>query len=199
VTADATLGRASEFAQRVPPLVQTCETVSQCFQKAIEVCRECTAIREELPFPTGSMDLVTSSMVVSQFEHEPYGYFSKLLARRYGAELVQQETQLLPLMERLRSDLLEMMLDAHIEEMYRVVNKERGTAYFSVELFSSLPEPESDRYFLVQQIPQALEKLRTYFTFDFTIIPPERVLRRAMMRTQSSIIQSFVLRPLLPA
>ena len=196
VQADVTQGCASEFAQRVPPLGQTCKTASQCFSKAIEICHDCAAIREELPLPTGSMDLVTSSMVVSQFDHEPYGYFSKFLVHRYGDELAQQETTLIPLMQQLRSDLFEMMLDAHIREMYRLVNKESGMVYFSSELFSSMPEPEHDRYYPVQLIPQALEKLRNYFTFDSKIIPLEHALRRTRMDTQFSIIQSYVLRPL---
>lgn len=196
VTADVTLGRAGEFARRMTAAALTCETAVQCFQKAIEVCQDCTAIREELPLQTGSMDLVTSSMVVSQFEHEPYGFFSKLLAGRYGDDLVQHEKELTPLMETLRTKLFEMLLDAHLSEIYRAVNKEHGKVYFSVELFSSLLQPEEDQYFLVQGMPQTLEKLRTLFLFDFTVVPLQRTYRRIKMGAQAFIIQSYVLTPI---
>ena len=196
VTAEVTQGRASQFAQRITAAALTCDTAAQCFQKAIEVCQDCADIREELPLPTGSIDLVTSSMVVSQFEYEPYGFFSKLLARRYGADALLHDITLIPLMETLRTKLFELLMDAHLSEIYRVVNKNHGKVYFSVELFSSQSQPEEEQYFLVQGMPQVFEKLRTLFLFDFSVIPLQRAYRRAKMGAQTSIIQSYVLTPI---
>jgi len=196
LTAEVTQGRAGQFAQRMTAAALTCDTAAQCFQKAIDVCHDCAEIREELPLPTGSIDLVTSSMVVSQFEYEPYGFFSKLLARRYGADALLHDTALIPLMETLRTKLFELLMDAHLSEIYRVVNKDHGKVYFSVELFSSQPQLEKDQYFLVQGMPQVLEKLRTLFLFDFSVIPLQRAYRRTKMGAQSSIIQSYVLTPI---
>jgi hypothetical protein len=99
-------------------------------------------------------------------------------------------------METLRTNLFELLMDAHLSEIYRVVNKEHGKVYFSVELFSSQPQPEKDQYFLVQGMPQVLEKLRTLFLFDFSVIPLQRAYRRTKMGAQSSIIQSYVLTPI---
>lgn len=196
VTAEVTQGRAGQFAQRMTAAAKTCDTVAQCFQKAIEICQDCADIHEELPLQTGSIDLVTSSMVVSQFEYEPYGFFSKLLARRYGADALLHDTALIPLMETLRTKLFELLMDAHLSELYRVVNKDHGKVYFSVELFSSQSQPQDDQYFLVQGMPQVLEKLRTLFLFDFSVIPLQRAYRRAKMGAQTSIIQSYVLTPI---
>lgn len=196
VTAEVTQGRAGQFAQRMTAAAPTCDTAAQCFQKAIEICQDCADIHEELPLQTGSIDLVTSSMVVSQFEYEPYGFFSKLLARRYGADSLLHDTALIPLMETLRTKLFELLMDAHLSELYRVVNKDHGKVYFSVELFSSQSQPQEDQYFLVQGMPQVLEKLRTLFLFDFSVIPLQRAYRRTKVGDQTSIIQSYVLTPI---
>jgi hypothetical protein len=194
VTADVTCGRATRFARRAGRLVASSKTPQQCFRKALAECQHCVALQEEVAIPSGSLDLVTSSMVVSQFDHEPYTFFSKLLALHFGPRLLAEERQLLPLMGKLRAELFRVQIAGHVRELHRLVNKERGKVYFSVELFRSLPA--SGTFFLVHEIPQAMAVLGQYFVFDFTAIPPERALRSIQTAAGTSIIQSYVLLPL---
>ncbi len=133
-------------------------------------------------------------MVISQFEHEPYGYFSKLLAQQFGPRLVKEEKKLTPWMERLRSELFRVQAEGHIKEMYRLVNKDHGKVYFSVELFHA--RPDSDEFFLVQEIPQAMNILRQYFAFDFKSLPYDHTLHKIVVNDRPSIVQSYVLAPL---
>ena len=194
LTADITLGRASGFAKRVTRLVASCHSPEKCFRRAIEVCRQCATLNEELLIPSDSIDMVTSSMVLSQFDHEPYGYFSKLLAQQFGARLLREERKLTPWMERLRTELFRIQAEGHVKEMYRLVNKKHGKVYFSVELFHATPD--SEEFFLVREIPEAMTILQKYFAFDFKTLPYEQTLQKIVMPSGSSIIQSYVLTPL---
>ncbi len=194
LTADVTLGRATGFAKRVTRLVAACHSPEKCFRRAIEVCRQCASLNEQLVIPTSSIDMVTSSMVISQFEHEPYGYFSKLLAQQFGARLLNEERKLTPWMERLRTELFRVQVEGHVKEIYRLVNKAHGKVYFSVELFHA--SPGSDEFFLVQGIPQAMNILQQYFTFDFKSLPYDHTLHKIVVNSRPSIVQSYVLTPL---
>jgi hypothetical protein len=86
-----------------------------------------------------------------------------------------------------------MQMEGHVEEMYRLVRKDGGHAYFSVELFRSAPE--GDRYFLVHEIPQALAILRRHFDFDLDAIPHDRMVRAAKLGGAASFILSALLVP----
>ena len=133
-------------------------------------------------------------MVVSQFDSEPYLYFSKLLKLEFGRERIfRKEKILLPLMEALRKTLFKIQLDGHVKELYRLVNKAQGNVYFSVELFRSLPE--RDEFFLVHEMPYVLNILSNYFLFDFTLFPLESTLKRMEIGEGRSVIQSYLLTP----
>ena len=195
ITADITLGRASEFARRAQKLVPASKTVEQSLQKGLSECRRCASVGEELDIEDDSIDLVTSSMVVSQFDHEPYAFFSRLLAERFGVdEVMRKEQRLMPQVEKLRGELFRLQIEGHAREIHRILNKERGKAYFSVELFRSLPE--GGEYFLVHEIAQAMEVLNEHFHFDFSTIPPEKTLRQREFGAGTSIIQCLVLTPI---
>lgn len=195
LTADITLGRASSFARRVMKFVPTSRNVERCLQKGLSEIRHIGATRDEIPIASDSIDFVTSSMVVSQFDYEPYSYFSKLLVDRFGLEHVRgKEEKVIHIVERLRDELFRVQVEGHVQEMHRIVNKKRGKVYFSVELFRSMPGQE-DSYFLVHGITRALEVLNEYFHFDFGPIPPEQSLMKLPIGDGISIVQGLVMSP----
>lgn len=191
---DVTAGRATRFAQQMSRTIRHCNTPQQAFRRAIEECRRCGNEYDALSISDASLDLVTSSMVISQFDNEPYRYFASLLELRFGQEaILKKEKELFPLMEQLRADLFRVQVDGHAAEMHRMLKKQHGKAYVSVELFRTLPT--GDDFFLVQEIPQAMEVLGKYFFFDFRLIPPAETLRDTKMGAGSSIIECYVLTP----
>jgi hypothetical protein len=194
IAGDVTRGRAEAFARKARSLVNSARTPKAAFAKAVDGLRACRTISRDLPIESGTLDLVTSSMIISQFDFEPYEYFAKLLAQRFGELLLEQEKELLPLMEKLRSEFFRIQVEAHAEELFRLVNKEHGHVFFSVELFQKFPEAE--QFFVVPGIPSALETLGKRFAFVFDAIPPERALHRVAVAPGASIVQSYVLRPL---
>lgn len=194
MTHDVTAGIATEFARRAAKLMPRSRTPEDAFKKAIVACRASAKTCDRIPIEDGSLDLVTSSMVASQFDAEPYTYFANILERRFGRDpLLAREGRLRSLMERLRSELFKIQMEGHARELHRLVAKQKGIVYFSVELFRSLGEGES--YFLVHEIPRAMEILGKFFFFDFARSAPEVTLRPARMGNSISIIQSYVLRP----
>lgn len=190
---DITSGRATAFAKRIALLVKSSNTPKQAFRKALEEARRCHAVDEKIPIEDHSLDLVTSSMVVSQFDHEPYGFFSKLLFQHFDSKILKEEASLIPLMEELRSEFFQIQIEGHIKELYRLVKKEGGRVYFSVELFHSLSD--QNELFMVHEIPKAMEELGRYFFFDFQAIPHDQALRKIEKENQVSILTSFLLKP----
>ena len=194
VRADVTSGRASRFAQRVFNAVQKSDTPKQAFNRAIRECRRCSDVQDPIPIQSDSFNLVTSSLVASQFDAEPYDYFARLVERKFGRDAVEaKERVLVPLMEELRAELFRVQIEGHCAEIFRLLNKEDGRAYLSVELFRSLPA--CDDFFLTHESPQLLESLERHFFFDFVSIPAEKAVRSHAMGEGTSIVQSFVLRP----
>lgn len=193
--ADITLGRGSGFARRSETLVGKGKNLRQVFQKALAEGKRCAHIKKEIEIPSDSIDLVTASMVVSQFDHEPYGFFARLLAERFGTEKVlHHEEQLRPMMEQLRTLLFQIQVEGLVREMHRIVNKTGGRVFFSVEIFRSLIEEEG--YFLVQEIPRAIETIAEYFQFEFQSIAPEETVTSFSQDAGTSIVQCFVLLPI---
>ena len=198
LTADITQGRASAFARRAEKIVPSARTVEQSFQKGLSEVRRCASVQEEIDIPSDSIDLVTSSMVVSQFDHEPYTYFSKLLVDVFGMEQVlRKENKVLHLVNRLRGELFRVQVEGHAREMHRILDKAHGKAYLSVELFRSVPQ-QRDSYFLVHEITQALDVLNEYFHFEFTPIPSEKTLRTHASGDGNSIILCLMMTPIAP-
>ncbi len=69
----------------------------------------------------------------------------------------------------------------------------RGKVYFPVELFRSVPC--RDDFFLIQEIPKAMDVFGQYFLFDFRLISPDRVPRRMNTGEGVSLVQSYFLPP----
>ena len=194
VCADVTSGRASRFGRRIFGVVQRSDSPKQAFKRAIRECRQCADALDPIPVQSGAFDFVTSSLVASQFSSEPYGYFAHLIEQKFGRETLQaKEHVLLPLMEELRSELFRVQIEGHCAEIFRLLDKDQGRAYLSVELFRSLPD--GNDFFLVHESPQLLDSLSRHFFFDFVSILAENSVRSHVMGKGTSIVQSFVLRP----
>lgn len=194
VCADVTSGRASRFGQRVFAAIQRSDSPKQAFNRAIRECRKCSNLCDPIPIDSHAFDFVTSSLVASQFDSEPYNYFAHAIEKKFGREAIQAKADALtPLMEELRSELFRIQIEGHCEEIFRLLDKEHGRAYLSVELFRSIPT--EDDYFLVHETPQLLETMKRLFFFDFDSIPAEKVLTINDMGPGKSVVQSFVLRP----
>ncbi|NQV71362.1 MAG: hypothetical protein HQ498_15150, partial [Pseudohongiella sp.] len=136
-----------------------------------------------------------SSMVLSQFDFEPYGYFTNMLIERFGSDEVRRhESKLTPLLEMLRDKLFLAQVESHIKEMYRIIKKDlKPRIYLSAELFHSYPG--TDRYFLVQHMPKALEIISKYFYFDFNQSFPDNALKKSRVGEGDSVTQCYLLVP----
>lgn len=191
--ADITGGVSRSFAVKIEKIILLCKTPKAAFLKAMAVVDKYKY--KPMPIPNNSVDLVTSSMVLSQFDVEPYTYFSRLLEKRFGRdELKKYEAKLMPLMEKLRTKLFYYQVESHIKEMYRITRKNKtARAYLSAELFRSYSD--RDHYFLVQDMPKALEIIGKYFHFDFSDLLGGNVLRKSKSGDGVSINQSFILIP----
>lgn len=191
--ADITGGVAVHFTKRIELEIARCKSPKRAFQRAISIVTN-TGFTP-LKIESNSIDLVTSSMVLSQFDTEPYTYFATLLEERFGRdELIRCETILRPLMERLRTALFTHQVDAHLQEMHRILRKDvRSRAYLSAELFRSFPN--SDSFFLVQDMPKALELISRYFHFEFDSQSKSQPLNRSSYGRGVSMNQCLILTP----
>lgn len=190
---DVTQGVAGRFAEELGKVMPHAKTPKVAFKKALQVVRSLNRVERILPIEDHSIDLVTSSMVVSQFDFEPYGFMEKNLVRRFGAEpILAQEKTLLPVMNDLRDRLLNIMVDRHFREIHRILRPE-GRLYFSSEMFRRMSGTQ--RWQPVKGATQNLEVLEKYFWFDFnesSNMPPSE---RMHIQEEESIVDSHVLIP----
>ncbi len=194
VQADVTSGRASRFGRRMEKVVRRSDTPKEAFGRALRESLNCANLHDEMPLKNNAFDFITSSLVASQFDTEPYTFFARLLEDKFGRkELLARQHVLAPMMEDLRTALFQMQIEGHAAEMHRLLDKERGRAYLSVEFFRTLPSGRD--FFLVHETPRLLEALGRYFFFDFDALPPEEGARKHAMGSGTSVIQSFVLTP----
>lgn len=195
VAGDVTAGYSSRFAQLMENKVPRCKTPKEAFIKAIKACDQIAGKQDHIPLDDHSMDFVTSSMVISQFDAEPYSFFSTILERAYGGDrILSLEKTLRPLMEKLRTKLFVAQVKHHVAEIYRLVTKEgKGRVFFSVEMFRQ--SAEGNVYFLVQDMQKALEIIGGYFLFDLELLPEPDVLHRCEVGDGISVIQNYVLAP----
>ena len=113
------------------------------------------------------MELVTSSMILSQFNVEPYTFFANPLENKFGrAELLKIESKLRPLLEQLRTRLFTRQVESHVRGIYRILKiNRRSRAYLSAELFRSFSGGR--RFSIVQDMPYAMEIIGKYFLYEF--------------------------------
>lgn len=191
---DATAGYAHAFLERIGDALKGATSWRQAFSRANALARrlEQTADwRQKLDIEDSSIDLVTSSMLLTQFEHEPYNYFSKLAATRLGAPRKSDEKLLAKAMERLRNRLVERQIEEHCAEIKRILTPD-GLVFISFELFQF--NNELEEWYLVKEMHRTLGVLDSLFRFQFEIIPENKSIFRFEGGDAPSIVAAFVLR-----
>lgn len=191
IKADITGGVGRSFSGKIEKRLNNCKTAKEAILKASTITDNFDY--QALPIEADSIELATSSMVLSQFDFEPYGYFTNQLIGRFGLEEIKQhELKLAPLLETLRDKLFIAQVESHIKEIYRIIKKDlKPRIYLSAELFHSYPG--TDRYFLVQHMPKALEIISKYFYFDFNQPYPEDALIKSQVGEGCSVTQCYLL------
>jgi hypothetical protein len=140
------------------------------------------------------MDLVTSSMVIFQFDKEPYRYFSSLLESKFGRDRINQnEITLRSLMEEVRSALFGSLVEGHVQQMHGLTRKDGGRAYCSFELYRTLPD--SSLCFQVQDVGKVIDTLGRYFYFDFSLHPAEQALTAIEFGEGTSMVFAALMVP----
>lgn len=193
IKADITAGVGRSFSTKIEKRLDNCKTVKEAILKASAFTDNFDY--QPIPVETNSVELATSSMVLSQFDFEPYSYFTNLLVNRFGIEEIKRhEAKLTPLLETLRDKLFIAQVEAHIKEMYRIIKKDlKPRIYLSAELFHSFPG--TDQYFLVNHMPKALDIIGKYFFFDFNQPFPDEALIKSKVGEGWSVTQCYLLTP----
>lgn len=191
-TEDATGGYASAFARGVSARLEAVRTWRQAFGVAGEFAKKLAHYEKNLSIPDGSIDLTVSSMVISQFEYEPYEFFAKQVAGRIGTPDFQDEKRLMPALERLRSTLLTNSLEHHLDEIKRIMAPD-GVCLMTFEMFHY--DPVQEEWFLVNEMHQALAMIAERFHFDFSLLEEGDDLVTFETKEHRSRVTCLVLRP----
>lgn len=193
IRADVTCGTAESFARQASAILRRAKHPQQAFRKAIDLS---TQVRGDaaLPLADRSMDFITSSMLASQFDFEPYTYFIRNLYLHFGREAVARHSDAVnALAETLRNNLFLMQLEAHCREIARLL-KPDGCAYFSIETLHR--ERPSDHWFYAEVAGKAMEVVARHFLFDLDTLPELIVPARSnMVRGGTSVVYSYLLLP----
>ena len=188
---DVTGGYASRFGRAVTDELRTVRNWAEAFSKATRLARRLDKVHDRLPIDDDSADLVTSSMVISQFAHEPYEFFSRRTAEQIGPPRADKEQQLLPAMEKLRSTLFVGQVRQHCQEIDRMLSPD-GVCYLSFEMFHAVPSSET--WFLVEGVAKVLEVLDESFLFCCDLIPESQSIQRFQVGQSPSMVFSLALR-----
>lgn len=189
---DVTGGLATAFGEKVGEALGGVKTWKQAVRRADSLANRVRHHQHSLGIGDGSMDLVTSSMVVSQFEHEPYDYFSQRAKEILGPPSKKDGKRLEGEVERLRSKLLVWQVERHCDEIERILSPD-GRCFMAFEVFHR--DPDSGRWFLVREMYDVLGILGKRFDFDFDVLPAADSCIEIQVGQAPSIVQTFVLKP----
>ena len=189
---DITGGFATAFGEEMGEILEGVKSWKQAFRRADALAKRVRHHHDSLGIGDGSIDLVTSSMVVSQFEHEPYGYFAKTAREVLGFPSEKEERRLKSELDSLRSKLLVWQVERHLDEIERILAPE-GRCFMAFEVFHF--DPDSKRWFLVKEMHHILGVLGQRFDFDFDILPAAESCIEMRVGSAPSVVQAFVLRP----
>lgn len=194
---DITAGFASAFGRAWASEVARVTSWGDAFARGQRVARRVAAQRRPLSVPDAAAALVVSSMVLSQFEFEPYTFFSREVARRVGRPSVADEQRCASAMEALRTLLWETQVERHCEEIVRILAP-TGRCYLSFEVFhDEAGAPGSPGpWYLVPSMARALEVIGRHFDFDFETLPESAALSRFSTGTNSSVVYCLVVVPI---
>lgn len=190
--ADVTAGYAQAFAQQVPEIVARAGNWKQALRGAWARTRQIGKRSQPLDIPEQSVDLVTSVLVMSQFEHEPYAYFSRQATNRLGPPTAREEKRLQADLERLRSNLLEEQIDRHCREIARILAP-GGYCIMAFELFHL--DSTHDRWFLVEEMYRGLKIVERHLDFSGDLLPESDAVCRFEQEDSASLVYYFALKP----
>ena len=188
--ADVTAGYASSFGRAVSTNLRRVRSWKQAFEGARTLAGRVRHHRGMLNIAKDSVQMVTSSMVMSQFEHEPYGFFSQHVAAQIGPPSPEDKVQLKATMEGLRTSLLDDQIERHCEEIDRILAP-GGRCYLSFEMFHCLAEKK--QWIAVEGMPKMLEEIGRRFHFNFDLLGEAESLTRFEVRGGVSLVGSYVL------
>lgn len=191
VHADVTGGVATHFMREAASVLRQAKKPRQAFREAIQISAHPRA-QAALPLADGSADLVTSSMVASQFDFEPYTYFIRNLYARFGRDAVERNAEMAgELAETLRNNLFLTQVEAHCREMQRLL-KPGGRIYLSIETLHR--DEGAAHWFYAEATAKALEVVARHFLFDLETAPEAvRAVRTNMVGGGASVVQGYVL------
>ncbi len=187
---DITAGYASSFAARLGDILPQAQSWRQALAQARTLAREVRKQSAPLGIASGSIDLATSAMVMSQFEHEPYAYFSRQTQRLLGDPRPQEHKKLQASLELLRDELLTRQVERHCDEILRIL-KPGGRCFMSFEMFHF--DAEARRWFLVGQMHRALELIAERFDFNFDILGEDGSTALFENKGTRSLVHCYVL------
>jgi len=188
---DATGGYATGFARRSYEVAKSAGSWAQAIRQATGAARRAGNDAAALDITDGSIDLVTSSMVMSQFEHEPYDYFSRQVASRVGLPSERDKRHLDGPVDTLREALATRQIEGHLDEAARIMAPD-GRLFVAFELFHA--DPKDGGWFLVRHMHKAMELLDERFDFDFELLPAGGSVIEVQLRGGASLVHMFVLR-----
>jgi hypothetical protein len=189
---DVTGGYATAFGDRIPGVLRDVTSWRQALRRALALAGKVKRQHTPLDIPEGSVDLVVSSMVLSQFEHEPYDYFARQTEAMLGTPSEDTERRLQPAVEALRTALLVNQIEGHCQEIERILAPD-GRCFIAFEIFHrGTDEPH---WRLLETMRDALGLLARHFVFDFAD-SPDPILDRDFLarRGQSVVYQSLMAR-----
>lgn len=189
--ADVTQGFATAFADRVFEEIDGLTSWRQALKVAANLTRQLKANRSVLDLADASMDFVTSSMLASQFEHEPYDYFSRQVMEHLGPPAAREERRLSAPLEKVRSALFAAQFERHCDEIRRIL-RPRGRCFMAIELFH---KGSADDWFLVREMHDALAAITGPLAFDFDLLPPERCMIRVAPNDRPTMVLCLILKP----
>jgi hypothetical protein len=186
-----TQGVAEHFVRQIPAFFRRAGKPRHAFRHALHASEHPRA-EALLPLPDHSVDLITSSLVASQFDFEPYTFFIRNLFLQFGQEAVERDAEALnALVETLRDRLFVTQLEGHCAEMLRLL-KPDGRVFFSIE---ALHRSEGADSFLQPDVfPKAMGVVGRHFRFDLQTLPEIVVpARTPMVEGGESIVQAYLL------
>ncbi|MCH8878981.1 MAG: hypothetical protein IID34_03760 [Planctomycetes bacterium] len=187
---DVTAGYSTEFGREILSELQHVRSWKQAFARAMALATRIGQHRTHTSIADSSVQLVTSSMVISQFDHEPYEYFARRAAEMLGPPTAKEEERLLPVMKALHEVLLRRQVERHCEEIRRILAPD-GYCYMSFEMFHVVPA--AAHWFLVERMAKALEIVGRHFLFNFDIIPHLQPMTHFQTGDTPSLTFSFML------
>lgn len=191
IVADVTAGRATRFARSVDSVLRRANSPIDALRKATTEAKRFASTIEPIEIDDHSIDFVTSSMVASQFDVEPWSFFRTALEARFGRQAMETaEERLIPAAEKLGTLLFESLVDGHLSEIHRLL-RPGGRAYVSVEMFRSANGRES--FFPV--VSRLIDLASPYFTFDFEGVKLDQTFEEIEIGGGLSVVASFLLRP----